>query len=55
VLVSSHMLAEVAQTIDSVLIIDCGRLVAQGPVEELTAGGSGLEEVFFQLTREAAR
>jgi ABC-2 type transport system ATP-binding protein len=55
VLVSSHMLAEVAQTIDSVLIVNHGRLVAQGPVGELTAGGSGLEDVFFQLTREAAR
>ena len=31
VLVSSHLLAEVAQTVDSVVIIDGGRLVAQGP------------------------
>jgi ABC-2 type transport system ATP-binding protein len=55
VLVSSHMLAEVAQTIDSVVIIDHGRLVAQGPVTEFTAKGDDLEEVFFQLTREAVR
>jgi len=55
VLVSSHLLAEVAQTVDSVVIIDGGRLVAQGPVAELTAGGAGLEETFFQLTREASR
>jgi ABC-2 type transport system ATP-binding protein len=55
VLVSSHMLAEVAQTIDSVVIIDHGRLVAQGPVTELTANGNDLEEAFFQLTRETAR
>ena len=41
VLVSSHLLAEVAQTVDSVVIIDHGRLVAQGPVAELTAGGGG--------------
>jgi ABC-2 type transport system ATP-binding protein len=54
VLVSSHLLAEVAQTVDSVVIIDGGRLVAQGPVAELTAGGAGLEEAFFQLTREAS-
>jgi len=53
--VSSHLLAEVAQTVDSVVIIDGGRLVAQGPVAELTAGGAGLEETFFQLTREASR
>ena len=38
VLVSSHLLAEVAQTVDSVVIINSGRLVAQGPVAELTAG-----------------
>ena len=55
VLVSSHMLAEVAQTVDSVVIINSGRLVAQGPVAELTAGGAGLEETFFQLTGEASR
>ena len=55
VLVSSHMLAEVAQIIDSVVIIDHGRLVAQGPVNELTANGNDLEEAFFQLTRETAR
>ena len=55
VLVSSHMLAEVAQTIDSVVIVDHGRLLAQGPVAELTADGNDLEEAFFQLTREAVR
>ncbi|HZZ56123.1 MAG TPA: ATP-binding cassette domain-containing protein, partial [Trebonia sp.] len=42
VLVSSHMLAEVAQTIDAAVIIDRGRLVAQGPVAELAAGGGDL-------------
>jgi ABC-2 type transport system ATP-binding protein len=38
VLVSSHILAEVAQTVDSVVIIDRGRLVAHSSLEELTAG-----------------
>jgi ABC-2 type transport system ATP-binding protein len=55
VLVSSHMLAEVEQTIDSVVIVDHGRLVAQGPVEALTADGNSLEDLFFQLTRETTR
>ncbi|HVT70435.1 MAG TPA: ATP-binding cassette domain-containing protein [Trebonia sp.] len=55
VLVSSHMLAEVAQTIDDVVIIDRGRLVAQGPVAGLAAGGAGLEDAFFQLTKGANR
>jgi ABC-2 type transport system ATP-binding protein len=35
VLVSSHILAEVAQTADSVLILDKGRLVAQSSLDEL--------------------
>ena len=32
VLVSSHVLAEVAQTVDDVIVIHRGRLVEQGPV-----------------------
>jgi ABC-2 type transport system ATP-binding protein len=55
VLVSSHLLAEVAQTVDSVVIVDSGRLVAAGPVAELTANGAGLEDAFFQLTKEASQ
>ena len=54
VLISSHLLAEAAQTVDDVVIVDQGRLVAQGPVAELTVGGAGLEDAFFQLTKEAA-
>ena len=38
VLVSSHILAEVAQTVDSVVIVDHGRLVAHSSLDELTAG-----------------
>jgi ABC-2 type transport system ATP-binding protein len=37
VLVSSHILAEVAQTVDSVVILDRGRMVAHAPLEQLTA------------------
>ncbi|WP_457099476.1 ATP-binding cassette domain-containing protein [Microbacterium sp. P5_E9] len=36
VLVSSHLLAEVQQTVDSLLIIATGRLVFQGALDELT-------------------
>jgi ABC-2 type transport system ATP-binding protein len=49
VLVSSHLLAEVAQTADQVVIIDKGRLVTQAPMAELTAGAN-LEDVFLELT-----
>jgi ABC-2 type transport system ATP-binding protein len=50
VLVSSHMLAEAALTVDEVVIIDHGRLVATGRLGELTQGGRTLEEVFLGLT-----
>ena len=42
VLISSHQLAEVAQTVDQVLIISRGRLVIESSLEQLTArvGGS---------------
>jgi ABC-2 type transport system ATP-binding protein len=42
VLVSSHVLAEVAQTVDDVVVIHHGRLVEQGPVEARTAAGAGV-------------
>ncbi len=41
VLVSSHALAEVEQTVDQVLIIDKGRLVDFSPLSDLTARLSG--------------
>lgn len=37
VFVSSHVLAEVAQMVDHVVIIDRGRLVAEGPVDTVIA------------------
>jgi ABC-2 type transport system ATP-binding protein len=41
VLVSSHVLAEVAQTADEVVVIARGRSVAQAPLAELLATGRG--------------
>lgn len=49
VLMSSHMLAEAAQTVDSVVIVDHGRLVRQAPLASLTAHGD-LEAAFLELT-----
>ncbi|MGI5158224.1 ABC transporter ATP-binding protein [Microbispora sp. CA-102843] len=40
VLVSSHVLAEVEQTVDDVVIIARGRLVRQGSLAELTSDGA---------------
>jgi ABC-2 type transport system ATP-binding protein len=40
VLVSSHVLAEIAQTVDDVVVIGRGKLLAQAPVGELTRRAS---------------
>jgi ABC-2 type transport system ATP-binding protein len=50
VLVSSHVLAEVAQTVDQVMIIDHGRLLTTGPLADLTERGRTLEDVYLELT-----
>jgi ABC-2 type transport system ATP-binding protein len=54
-LVSSHLLAEMAQLADEVIVIDRGRLLRQAPVRELTNGSRSLEDAFFELTKEAGR
>ena len=50
VLISSHLISEVAQTADQLIVIGQGRLLAQTTVAELSARSSSLEEAFFQLT-----
>jgi ABC-2 type transport system ATP-binding protein len=50
VLISSHLISEVAQTADQLIIIGQGRLLAQTSVAELAARSQSLEEAFFQLT-----
>jgi ABC-2 type transport system ATP-binding protein len=45
VLVSSHVLSEMAQTADAAIVIAHGRVVAQGPIAELIAGRGGEVEV----------
>jgi ABC-2 type transport system ATP-binding protein len=51
VLVSSHHLAEIAQTVDRAVIIDRGRLVADAPLDRLSdRGAAGLEDAFLELT-----
>jgi ABC-2 type transport system ATP-binding protein len=41
VLVSSHLLAEIEQTVDRVVIVGAGRLVREGSIEELRAAAAG--------------
>jgi ABC-2 type transport system ATP-binding protein len=50
VLVSSHVLAEVAQTVGAAMIIDRGRLVATVRLDELADGARSLEELYLELT-----
>jgi ABC-2 type transport system ATP-binding protein len=52
VLVSTHLLGEMAETADDVIVIDQGRLVAAGTLDDLTGSGSTLEDVFLELTDE---
>jgi ABC-2 type transport system ATP-binding protein len=55
VLISSHILAEVAQTVDQVLIIWRGRLIADVRLDELADGARSLEDLYLELTaRDAA-
>ncbi|MFM1796418.1 MAG: hypothetical protein RL733_199, partial [Actinomycetota bacterium] len=49
ILVSSHQLAEMQNTVDDVLIINKGKVVAQGSIDEIRQGRS-LEEAFLELT-----
>jgi ABC-2 type transport system ATP-binding protein len=50
VLVSSHLLAEVEQTCDHVVVMHHGRLVASGPVDEIVGGGG---EATFRVDQPA--
>ena len=50
VLVSSHLIGEIARTADHVVVIGRGRLLADTSVAELSARSPSLEEAFFELT-----
>ncbi len=52
VLVSSHVLAEIAQTVDDVVIVDHGKLVTRKPLAEVRAGAAASARV---RSPEAAR
>jgi ABC-2 type transport system ATP-binding protein len=50
VLVSSHLISEMAITAEHVVVIGAGRLVAEGSVAELAARSTSLEDAIVQLT-----
>jgi ABC-2 type transport system ATP-binding protein len=49
VLVSSHVLAEIAEIADDVVVIDKGRLVTSGPLSAFVTSKKDLEDAFFEL------
>ncbi|MGA4506503.1 ABC transporter ATP-binding protein [Propionibacteriaceae bacterium G1746] len=55
VLLSSHLLHEVQQVADRVVMIGHGRIVADAPVEELLADGQDLEQMFLERTMSTSR
>jgi ABC-2 type transport system ATP-binding protein len=50
VVLSSHLLAEVAQTVDEVIILDRGQLLAHRPISQIPS----LEQFFLDLTSAQA-
>jgi ABC-2 type transport system ATP-binding protein len=51
VLLSSHILAEVEQVADNIVIIDQGSIVASGPLDDIKNQLRSLEDVFFAVTQ----
>ncbi|MGA8114256.1 MAG: ATP-binding cassette domain-containing protein [Actinocatenispora sp.] len=54
VLLSSHLLHEVEQIADRIVMIGRGRVLTEGTVDELNHG-QGLEQTFLELTAKADR
>jgi ABC-2 type transport system ATP-binding protein len=53
VLVSSHLLSEVEQTVDRVVIVGAGRLVREGSMAELRSGADGAGTVLVRSPQAA--
>jgi ABC-2 type transport system ATP-binding protein len=59
VLISSHVLSEIAQTVDRVVIISAGRMRFAGPLSQLARPGvhqaASLEDAFLRLTTDVGQ
>ena len=53
ILISSHQLAEMQNTVDDVLIVHKGRLITQGTMSDVVGSGT-LEEAFIRLVEASA-
>ena len=55
VLLSSHLMGEIAETADDVVVINKGRIVADGTLTEVIGKHPTLEDAFFDLTFREGR
>ena len=55
VMLSSHLLDEVERTCDAVAIVDHGRVIRQGPIDELTRGAGTVVQVDCAEPAQAAK
>ncbi|MDO5286742.1 MAG: ATP-binding cassette domain-containing protein [Actinomycetia bacterium] len=55
VLLSSHVMGELAEVVDDVVVIAGGTVRAAGSLEQVTAGFDSLEAAFFTLTEAGPR
>ena len=53
VIVASHVLSEVAQTADRVVIVSAGQVRFAGPLDEIGSTNNALESAFLKLTAAA--
>jgi ABC-2 type transport system ATP-binding protein len=53
VLVSSHLMSEMQQTADHLVVLGRGRLLADSSMASFVAGHGSLEEAYFRLTAES--
>ncbi len=52
VLLSSHMMSEMAQCADHLVIIGRGRILADAPLSDVVTGASSLEDAYLALTAD---
>src|SRR3984885_10955523 len=53
ILVSSHLMSELEDTADHLVVVGRGKVLADGTIHDLTAGESSLEDVYLRLTSGA--
>lgn len=51
VLLSSHLMSEMSQTADHLMVLGRGSILANAPIDELVEGHASLEDAYFALSR----